>query len=270
MKKLSIVFFILLVLVVANQANAKVYKIAIIDSGIHYKNMVLSKDYKSKIKLCKTGHKNYLDGSTDVKDSHGHGTHIAGLIASQMKDTDYCFVILKIYHSQQDNVGYNNAIKDAINLKVDAINISGGGLNFDKRECRAAKQATNANILLVVAAGNEGTEISKFIKKRNRKKRNRKSASIKKYFFPASCDNDKIVVVGNGSSAKDLSKTSNYGDVVDIYISGDNAFVFGEYMTGTSQSTAIVTGRIVNEAGKTRLKGAKSGKETVTRKKSNK
>ena len=262
MKKLSIVFFILLVLVVANQANAKVYKIAIIDSGIHYKNMVLSKDYKSKIKLCKTGHKNYIDGSNSIHDNHGHGTHIAGLIAKEIKEVEYCFIIMKVFDRSHGTV-YTQAIKDAIAMNVDAINISGGGMGEIKTECRAVKEATKRGIAVVAAAGNGGTKIYK-------RKYKKTHAYGKQYFFPASCDNNKMIVVGNGQTSKDIAKSSNYGDIVDIYINGNDAYVFGTRMTGTSQSTAIATGKFINQLGRVSPKGVKNGKKTTVGKKSDK
>jgi len=251
-------FILFIILFISANVDAKMYKIAIIDTGIGHPKMISSLGYKSKIKLCKVGHYNFVHNNKKIIDKHGYGTHIAGTIASQIKHDNYCFVILKIYETNAVNTGYIRAIEWATALKVDAINISGGGLYKMPGECEAVDIAIGSGIAVFVAAGNEKTEIFKEGKKGNK-------------YFPASCKNKYIVVVGNGHSRNKKTKTSNYGNVVDIFINGNRIKVFGLTLSGTSQSTAKITGRYTNFLIDYRKnKGLKNGKKNITGKKGNK
>ncbi len=246
---------VLSALLLACPASAKTLTVAVIDTGID----------TSVGKLCKYSSKSFTDSSP--KDEHGHGTHVAGLIVQNAGDNDYCLVSLKYYREQ--NTGKENlrhmldAIRYAVDLKVDYINISGGGDVAVPEERALIKKALDAGIVVVAAAGNEHNDLDKLCN-----------------FFPA-CYDPRIVVVGNLEITKDfrdlnyewrgLAKDaglenllgtvetrkaygSNYGKVVNRWEIGTNVrsnipstlgFARYGYMSGTSQATAVATGKLI-------------------------
>jgi len=249
MKKLALFLAILSIcLVFPRRSAAKTITIAVIDTGIDASNP----------KLCKMGHKSFIDDKPLV-DNHGHGTHIAGLIAANAGDLDYCIVSLKFY--SDSNTGQQNlantvaAVRYATNIKVDYINYSGGGPEFDEQESLAVKAALKQKIKIFAAAGNEHENLD-----------------LKCDYFPA-CYDKKITMVGNLTQLKvpdwvrtlayvkfikDLIKedpkvvnsTSNYGKRVSIWEVGtelESTMPGGKRgkMTGTSQATAVATGKAV-------------------------
>ena len=184
---------------------------------------------------------NFAQNTNDITDSHGHGTHIAGLILgvnkTQPPTSDAQLMILKYYDPQQS--GEKNlknlvqAIRYAIQMKVQIINYSGGGFVPDDQERKAITEAAKAGILFVAAAGNEG---------RN---------SDQTPFYPADYDLPNILSVAN---LKDhgLADSSNFGfKSVAMAASGYKALStlpnnqWGQ-MTGTSQATARVTNAAVS------------------------
>jgi subtilisin family serine protease len=185
-------------------------------------------------KLCATGHKDFT--GTGLQDNHGHGTHIAGLIAKYAAGADYCIVILKFYDPSQKDGDIRNstaAMNYAVDQKVDVINFSGGGMGWNHKERMATVRALNAKITVIVAAGNERSNLKD------------------KPYYPALYDG-RTVVVGAIDANSNRIPASNYGPQVDVYEQGRNVYSilpsnsYG-YMTGTSQATAIHTGKTVNK-----------------------
>lgn len=217
-----------LLLLFATAAEADYTTVAVIDTGIDLN--ILKQGYAKG--MCKMGHRDFT-GSGSVRDWHGHGTNISGLIHKYAKGTKYCQVILKYYAPRAGE--YQNmsrmlaAIKYAINIKVDIINISGGGPGFSAAERTEILRALNNGIKVVTAAGNERCDLD----------------STMCEYYPAMYD-PRIVVVGNGINSKSRAPSSNWGRVVDVWIDGnDKVGDYGKKMTGTSQSTAIYTGKLV-------------------------
>lgn len=207
---------------VTSNVHAKTIKVAVIDTGFDMK-------YKNQVKLCETGHKSFVDNTTH--DYHGHGTHISGLIEKYAKDSDYCQVILKYYrpkHSSNNLMNTIKAFKYAIELGVDVINYSGGGLEPSETEREQILLALSKGIQVVVAAGNE-----------------RSNLNLRCNYYPA-CYDKRITVVGNLNGRK-VASTSNYGDIVDEYIQGTDVRSINGLMSGTSQSTAIKSGKVVKD-----------------------
>jgi subtilisin family serine protease len=212
----------------------RVLKVAVIDTGLD------QDDPRFKSVLCKSGHKNFINGSTKTNDNHGHGTHIAGLIKKFAGDKGYCLVILKYFDAVSDggNTLYREiqAIKWAHHIGADIVNFSGGGKNFEAIEYHAVKNAKNT--MFFVAAGNQGKDISKEQDK----------------FYPASYQLPNITVIGNVDSQMQRTPSSNYGDHRIIWEVGTNVHssvpcsLYGSCemsMTGTSQSTAVYTGKMI-------------------------
>lgn len=215
-------------------------KIAVIDTGFGFE------DRGHTANLCKYGHKDFsldrqFSGAYDTKvpvplDTHSHGTNIVGIIDEYAKKShlNYCIVVIKYYSTQQ--TGYLNmmamvqSIKYAANIKVDYVNISGGGDTFSPEEFVQVKRYLNQGGHLVTAAMNDNVDLD----------------LPENQVYPAMYDK-RIVVVGNSSPTGEKSKSSNYGSVVKRWEIGENVTAYGITMTGTSQATAVATGKIASE-----------------------
>lgn len=241
-------------LVLANsKLESKQIKVAVIDTGIDTSLL-------SKGPFCKEGHKDFT--GTGIQDTHGHGTHVAGLIEQYAKNIvldeiadsatlnsikkNFCIIVIKFYDPNDQVNSLKNSIRSiqwAIDQNVDIINYSGGGNESSPQEKSVVIKALNKGIKFVAAAGN-----------------NRSNIDEKKY-YPAMYDS-RITIVGNlvksivrlPSATKDenVAPTSNWGMSVNAWEMGTRVLsrlpngTFG-YMTGTSQACAIKTGKIVRE-----------------------
>jgi subtilisin family serine protease len=215
------------------------------------------------VPLCNAKHADTYQGQvslseTPPSDSHGHGTHVSFLIhqavlgavisesssykeeqdrikKSMQKNSEYCQVIARFYTDGQsaDN-SVALAIEYMIAQKVDIINISGGGIVEVLAEKNAVKKALDLGIKVVTAAGNESSLLSKHP------------------YFPAMSDKRTITVGSIERHKIKISSHSNYGLSVDMWAIGrakslvpyGNDLILRE-MSGTSQSTAIVTGKLI-------------------------
>jgi subtilisin family serine protease len=204
---------------------SKEIKVAVIDTGID--NQVG--------KICKDGNIDF--SGTNSNDSFGHGTHIAGLIIKNAKNANFCLYNLKYYdpamHGGDSLKAIISALKKAIDLNVDIINISAGGFSSVEEEKSLIKLALDKGIKVIVAAGNEATNLDKDCN-----------------YFPACYDN-RLIVVGNLTKTGVKSNSSNYGSIVKTWEIGTNVVSSlpnqksGE-LSGTSQATAIFTGKTLN------------------------
>lgn len=177
-------------------------------------------------------------------DTHGHGTHIAGIIASQPKAGDgvigicpkVSMMILKYYDSSV--LGYNNltntvhAIQYAIYNGANIVNYSGGGSDPAPAEKIAIANARSKGILFVAAAGNNGLN------------------NEKNPYFPASYGLDNIISVASIDQDEHLLSSSNWGvGEKGVHIAAPGLSILSTLprgrsgsMSGTSQATAFVTG----------------------------
>lgn len=241
-------------ILVSTLSHAKMIKVAVIDTGINPETLRANM-------LCETGHRDFT--KTSIVDSHGHGTHISGIIDQHAKgitleNTDhpqerynkllklkqtkinYCQVVIKFFDkdSKVDSTeSMVAALEWAIKLKVDIINISGGGEYPNPDELKLVKKALNMGIIIVGAAGNNGKKLEKG----------------EFAYYPASADN-RVIVVGNLNKNLTKNSTSNYGKIVDIWTIGTSVLSYSRSslvdivpMSGTSQATAVITGKIINK-----------------------
>lgn len=263
---------VILSMLLAFTANAKTIRVAVIDSGIDKEVVDLSGKYGANWKhkgMCPTGHKDFTGFS--LHDYHGHGTNISGLIHRYAKGKDYCQIIIKYTNGTADKgpdksfIRFIKALQHAINLDVDFINISGGGSAFNKEEKALVKKAIDKGITIVAGAGNDNVfmlskeerdtvlgQLKKEIaKQRQTSTKKKKLFNIVKnsgHFYPAMYYPE-VVVVSAVDNHGNRARFANYGKkYVDVYERGVN--MYGEYgpmMSGTSQSTAVHTGKLVRD-----------------------
>jgi subtilisin family serine protease len=231
-----ILLSILIALFFSSDADAKCkqrqIRIAIVDTGLDLK------DPRFASLLCKDGHHyDFVHSRPMEADVYGHGTHIAGIIKEYAKHANYCLLIYRYYDST--GLGYNNlnnelrSIKQAADDRADILNFSGGGDDFAAAECRLIEE--KKNVLFVVAAGNDGRNIDP-----------------PGGYFPASCNSSNVIPVGSLDKNDNRLPSSNFGTMVKRWELGLNVISTlpnGRMgmMSGTSQATAIATGKIVSQ-----------------------
>lgn len=154
--------------------------VAVIDSGITPKHDLTAAAGNSRIVYSQS----FISGVTDPTDAYGHGTHVAGIIASRGIDStgstfsrtfkgvapNVNLVDLRVL--DQNGSGQEadviNAIQTAIALKntynIRVINLSLGRPVFESYTvdplCQAVEAAWAAGIVVVTAAGNSGRDNS--------------------------------------------------------------------------------------------------------------
>lgn len=215
-------------------ANNSPVKIAIVDTvvdGLH-------SGFQSK--LITVPKINQIDPQTRYQTFYAHGTHIAGIIDMVVGSTigrkNQVELIAIRGYASKDNADVNLAetlkgFKEAISRGVKIINYSGGGTSPSDDELKLIKEAESKGILVVVAAGNDGSELGK-----------------KKYnYYPAGYGLSNMIVVTSVDQDGKLLTTSNFGLEVDVAAPGsmiESSIPGEEYMkmSGTSQATAFVTG----------------------------
>jgi subtilisin family serine protease len=211
-------------------------RIAVIDTGLGY----MGKGIDSH--LCKYGHRDFTkDGFVSAKfntkdvvplDAMSHGTNVVGLIDKYASkgNVNYCIVVLKFYGTQKNEDKYLGteirAIEYARKLHVDFINLSLGGTFSSSKESKAIKRYLDEGGHVIAAAGNESSDLAE------------------SPFYPA-MDDSRVIVVGSLDEDGEVSKTSNYGSRVNLWEMGEQVTGNGVTLTGTSQATAIATGKIV-------------------------
>ena len=185
---------------------------------------------------------NFPDNNNNVRDRHGHGTHVAGIIGGKGKKCypgiapEVSLMILKYYHpSASGNENLENTIKSiryAINNGAHIINFSGGGSEPNAREEEVIIDAFEKQIVFVTAGGNEHSDTKD------------------KPYYPASYNLPNIFAVGATNEQDEHSHFSNKGADITAHAPGTKIYSTLPssrcgFLTGTSQSTPIFTGGAV-------------------------
>jgi subtilisin family serine protease len=199
------------------QIKATDFKVGIIDSGVD----LTHKDFTNKNIVAQT----FIGG---ISDEVGHGTHITGLILSKAPDAN-----IYSYKFTDGKTGKLSTLIKAIYAakedQVDILNLSLGLPNQSAALKEAIDALTAEDILVVAAAGNQNSS---------------------EEFYPAAYQ--KVIGVAGLNNFGQKLQNSNYGDWVDFSTDGQDLFSTGPgsvymYLSGTSQSAALVTGAVANQ-----------------------
>ena len=203
-------------------------KIAIVDSGINKSHPDLNLYSGNSI--------NFVDENMSIKDDFNHGTAVAGIISAQNNDFGIVGVANKseIFDLKVLNNEGKGEVKDLINAlewcienQIDIINISFGFQSSNEELHKVIKKAYERNIVIVASAGNTyGLGVD----------------------YPARYN--EVISVNSINENNQLLNSSAYGKIDFVapglnILSTDNQGDYS-YFTGTSFSSAYVTGIIAN------------------------
>lgn len=197
-------------------------KIAVLDTGIDSQHNNL-RDYVDT-----DAGESFVGGNTD--DVQGHGTHVAGTIASYgnvsgvMQEATLIPVKVLGDDGSGSTYGIQQGILHAANEGADVINMSLGGGGYDQGMEEAIETATSEGTIVLAASGNDG---------------------MQNVSYPAAYD--EAIAVGSVDSNKQRSSFSNYGPELDIMAPGSNIYstVPGngyDTLSGTSMATPHAAG----------------------------
>lgn len=195
---------------------------AVLDTGIDHNHESLSDLVDTDLG------ESFVGGTT--MDVQGHGTHVAGTIASYgsvsgvMHEASLVPVKVLDDNGMGSAFGIQQGILYAADIGADVINMSLGGGGYHQGTAEATQTAVNAGTIVVAASGNDS------------------SSSIS---YPAGYDS--VIAVGSVTSNETRSSFSNYGDGLELMAPGSNIYStvpnngYATY-SGTSMASPHVAG----------------------------
>ncbi|MGN7295761.1 S8 family serine peptidase [Ferdinandcohnia sp. SAFN-114] len=197
-------------------------KIAVLDTGIDHNHPSLANFVNTSLG------RTFVGGTT--MDVQGHGTHVAGTIASYgsvsgvMQNASLIPVKVLGDDGSGSLYGITQGILYAANIDADVINMSLGGGGYNQSMDEAVQTATSQGTIVVAASGNDG------------------ASSIS---YPAAYSS--VIAVGSVTSNRTRSSFSNYGSGLELMAPGSN--IYSTYpnsrytsLSGTSMATPHVAG----------------------------
>ena len=192
--------------------------VAVVDTGVNYNQQDLAGNMWNGGATYPNHGYNFVDNNNDPMDLNGHGTHVAGIIGAVGNNatgtTGVCWKasIMAVRALDATGSGTTANIIQGINFAVTngakVINMSlGGGGAFDRLFSDAIADAQNADVVVVVAAGNDGA--------------NNDSGTTPTY--PCNFTQPNLVCVAALDQSYALASFSNYGSTsVDVGAPGTN------------------------------------------------
>lgn len=183
---------------------------------------------------------NGVNGSTDVTDNNGHGTHVAGIVAASGDGTGMYGVApgatllpIKVFNGGTAPPSAVTAgLEYALAQNARVINLSLGTTSPTGDTGLKRVAATN-NALVVIAAGNEGAA----------------SPNWPGRYAQESWANGTLIVVGSVNSQRRITSESNRaGPLAPFYLVAPGVNIISSYgstysyMTGTSMAAPAVSG----------------------------
>jgi serine protease len=204
--------------------------VAVIDTGVAYENWGRFHQVPDLKETKFTKGYDFVGNSTHGVDDHGHGTHVAGTIAQSTHNgvgvagVARSAIIMPLKVLSASGSGSVGAIGDAIRYAADngakVINMSLGGRFASKTLERAVKYAHDKGVVVVCAAGNDGS---------------------KRVSYPAAYPGAIAVAATQFDEATTFY--SNYGKEIDVAAPGGNTQVDqnGDGMPdGVLQNTIVI------------------------------
>jgi subtilisin family serine protease len=234
--------------------GSKNVTVAIIDTGVDYNHPDLSANmWKNSGEIPANGIDddgngvvddvfgfNAINTSGDPMDDHGHGTHVAGTVGAVGNNGlgvagvawNVKLMAVKFLGASGGGTTFQAtaAINYAVEMGADIINASWGASSSSSILADAVKDAVDAGVLFVAAAGNSGLNTDQ------------------KAHYPSGYDYPGVIAVGASDSSDGLASFSNYGsNTVDIAAPGVgiiSTFTGGRYasLSGTSMASPQVAG----------------------------
>lgn len=205
--------------------------IAIIDTGINSR-------HPEFVDRLVAGY-DFVHDDDDPDDDHGHGTHVAGIVAAAIDNgqgtAGVCpgcsLMPIKVLNENNAGTWFNAAqgIVYAVDHGAHIINLSLGSTSNSDTIATAVDYAISQGVLVVAAAGNEGSSAP---------------------FYPAAYD--EVLAVSANEPDDTLWPLSNHGEYVDVAAPGylvystdrqlDNAYGGYSFKSGTSMAAPHVAG----------------------------
>lgn len=202
-------------------------KVAILDSGV---------DYNADMNIAETI--SLVPGEEDVSplfmDSNGHGTSVAGLVAAKdngegITGIDPYAEIYSIRVLDDDNCSPVSRVVEgiymAIEKNVDIINMSFGVNSYSQALDMAIKDAADADILVIAAAGNTGSAGDAGV-----------NSTVQ---YPAALD--EVLAVGSVDQRGNIADSSATGSEISLVAPGElvrSTGMFGSEIVGSGTSLA--------------------------------
>ena len=208
----------------ANAITGQGVNVCVVDTGIDYTHPDLINRVVKQY--------NFADGNSDAMDGNGHGTHVAGIIASQglmYRGMSYDVALFAAKVLDDSGSGYESDVAAGIQWCVqegaDVINLSlGEGLYSETCDgtemAQAVNEAVDAGVVVVCASGNDGNPDA--------------------IVSPACAS--KVIAVGSVDKIDSISSYSDGGVELDVVAPGGDQFGGENYPEIVAPFSTLVSG----------------------------